>query len=55
MKQVINMGFEYDMLYKYYLLNSMNKKNQYNGRNFENVDVEALLSLFMDRESVTVF
>lgn len=47
------MGFEYDMLYKYYLLNSMNKKNQYNGRNFENV--EALLSLFMDRESVTVF
>ena len=47
------MAFEYDMLYKYHLMNSMNKKNQYNGKNLENVDVEAPLSLFMDREPVT--
>lgn len=47
------MDFEYDMLYKYHLMNLMNTKNQYNGRNLENVDIDEPLSLFMDREPVT--
>lgn len=47
------MDYEYDIIYKYYLRNSLNWKNTYCGRGLENVDVQAPLSLFLDIEPTT--
>ena len=47
------MDYEYDIIYKYYLRNSLNQKNIYNGEKLENVDVSAPLSLFLETEPTT--